>query len=169
MAMSAARKHPGASYVVCDIRSLPFKEACFEIILSPSTIDHFSRHDFRKSIGEMMRVSSNCNIFLFLHNKINYWLHFQTIKFLKLSRYPLYTYSRRTLQESIGRTYSINRVSTICHLPFTLFSRNMFARLGRISYIKNILTHTYRSLEKLEATPFSHISGELLVAEISKK
>jgi len=50
--------------VVCDIRSLPFREGTFDLVMNQRFICHFTSEFRREAISEMRRVTSG---FLFIH------------------------------------------------------------------------------------------------------
>ena len=50
--------------VVCDIRSLPFREGAFDLLINQRFICHFDEEFRRKALSEMRRVTSG---FLFIH------------------------------------------------------------------------------------------------------
>jgi SAM-dependent methyltransferase len=57
-ALAAARRHfPAFHSIVCDARRLAFRSASLDLVLSPSTLDHFeSPQDIAKALDELARV-----------------------------------------------------------------------------------------------------------------
>ncbi|MGH9420265.1 MAG: class I SAM-dependent methyltransferase, partial [Thermoanaerobaculia bacterium] len=62
-----------ARYVLSDARSLPFKDGSLDLIVSPSTLDHFAdAGDLGKSLREIRRVlSPNGRLIITLDNRQN--------------------------------------------------------------------------------------------------
>ncbi len=54
--------------VVCDIRSLPFKDGTFDLVMNQRFICHFTEEFRTKALSEMRRVTSG---FLFIHYESN--------------------------------------------------------------------------------------------------
>lgn len=56
-ARAAHRRSPGCPSVAADVRRLPLAPASFDLVLSTSTLDHFTNpEDFRRAISELHRV-----------------------------------------------------------------------------------------------------------------
>ncbi|NQU19375.1 class I SAM-dependent methyltransferase, partial [bacterium] len=72
------------NYLTADVRSLPFKDNAFDLILSTSTLDHFvNDSDLKRSLIELKRVlnPAGCMI-IALNNKDNPFFYFS----LKIGR-----------------------------------------------------------------------------------
>ncbi|MEW6489968.1 MAG: methyltransferase domain-containing protein [Thermodesulfobacteriota bacterium] len=53
----AREAHPGLGAVGADVRSLPFSHGAFDLVVSPSTLDHFeTREEISASLRELGRV-----------------------------------------------------------------------------------------------------------------
>jgi SAM-dependent methyltransferase len=53
----AAAGHPGIETAVADVRALPFPDGRFDLVVSPSTLDHFtSAGDLQRAVAELHRV-----------------------------------------------------------------------------------------------------------------
>ncbi len=54
---AATRKYPQIHALVADVRQLPFKDHCFDLIVSNSTLDHFHTVDeIDQALAELLRV-----------------------------------------------------------------------------------------------------------------
>jgi SAM-dependent methyltransferase len=69
----AQRRHPGLEAHVSDIKSLPFADAAFDMVVSLSTLDHFSeREEIEISLREIRRVTApGGRLLLTLDNPMN--------------------------------------------------------------------------------------------------
>lgn len=57
VARAARTRHPALAAVACDVRSLPFRRAAFDAIVSNSTLDHFAtRDELERGLDELARV-----------------------------------------------------------------------------------------------------------------
>lgn len=157
--------------LVCDIRQTPFKDESFDLILSPSTLDHFSEEDLVRSLNEMAKLLTlKGKIIVSLHNKLNMFLHFYMTKFIKRPLYRLDAYSIKDFKRILKKTnLKIVKQSAICHLPFPLISRSIYYNLMKIKKTKKILIKSYKFFENLENTKLKNYTGELLVFELNKK
>jgi len=129
-------KYPKANIVCCDVRNLPFEDDYFDLIISPSTLDHFPKKDLIKSLHELKRVSKKDGIMIItLSSKQNIWLSYYLIKLLKLLPYDMYLYSKK---EVIDVCEEISpqkiRLSGICHLPLQIITTRIFNLLKVFSY-----------------------------------
>ena len=54
---SASARHPRLEALTCDVRSLPYASATFDLVVSTSTLDHFDRPgDLEQALAELHRV-----------------------------------------------------------------------------------------------------------------
>jgi SAM-dependent methyltransferase len=157
--------------LVCDVRALPFKKGCFDIVLSPSSLDHFPKNHLISSLNEISRVlKSGGKAVVTLHNKSNIFLHFYVIRLLNKAKFKFYTYAVRDFEETAKKTnLAISRHTAICHLPLPLITRHVYNRLSKINALRNFLTKVYMLFERLEGTRLNSLTGELLVFELAKK
>lgn len=92
-------------YVAADVRELPFTDNCFDILLSSSTLDHFTtEYDFIKSLTELRRVTkSGGKMIITINNRRNFNFYFllKLEKLLKLKSYPVQTYSPPRLKRIV--------------------------------------------------------------------
>jgi len=91
------------NYITADVRGLPFRNNVFDIILSSSTLDHFtSEDDFLKSIFELKRVMKpGGSLIITINNRCNYnfYLTLKLEKLLSLKSYPVQSYSPNKLRK----------------------------------------------------------------------
>ncbi|MBM3251734.1 MAG: class I SAM-dependent methyltransferase [Candidatus Omnitrophica bacterium] len=108
-------------YCASDIRNLSFHDNTFDIVISPSTLDHFPEIDI--AISEIYRVLKKDGVLLLtLNNKHNLFFVFN-IWFLSMAGYlPFHTEScyfrkegRRLLKK---HNFAIREETTLMHVPF---------------------------------------------------
>jgi len=116
-------KYNNLYYLLADVRRLPFKNDIFDLVISPSTLDHFSEIDL--AIKEIYRVMKpNGLLIIVLHNKFNLpfilALDFQYALGLFLQKNFYYSFKDIVkILETNG--FLIKYKTTIVHIPF-LFS-----------------------------------------------
>lgn len=73
VALAARARHPGLETEIADVRTLPFADGAFDVIVSNSTLDHFeSRAEISRSVGELARVLAPAGTLLItLDNRLN--------------------------------------------------------------------------------------------------
>lgn len=157
--------------IVCDVRKPPLKNNAFDIILSPSTLDHFPKENLVLALNELASLlNSNGKIIISLHNKLNIFLHFYITKFIKRPMYRLDTYSIKDFKKIIEKTnLNIVKQSAICHMPIPLISGIVFNYVSKIKKTKNFLVKLYKFFENLENTKLKYFTGELLIFQLTKK
>jgi SAM-dependent methyltransferase len=126
--LSAARsRYPGIEAVRADVRRLPFAAGEFELVVSPSTLDHFSRiEDIGVALREIHRVLEPGGLLLLtLDNGANPIVAIRNaLPFERLHRLgvlPYYvgaTYGPRRLRRMLDRAgFRVNRVGSVLHCP----------------------------------------------------
>lgn len=83
---------PEVPLVVCDIRSLPFREGAFDLVINQRFICHFDEGFRQEALSEMRRVTAG---FLFIHYESKH-----TFKYLS-----------RRLREKLGLRKRLPRIS----------------------------------------------------------
>jgi SAM-dependent methyltransferase len=121
----ARKRNSKIKYVICDARNLPFKERSFDIIISPSTLDHFPRKELITSPIEIKRaLLGRGSLILLLENKHNIFLYFWTIKKFRMLPYHTEPYSLRDAKRILSQLgFHTTDPTAIVHLfnPLILF------------------------------------------------
>jgi ubiquinone/menaquinone biosynthesis C-methylase UbiE len=126
----AQLRYPGLQMVDADVRSLPFPENTFDIIVSNSTLDHFESFDqMIFSLSELYRVlRKGGQLILTIDNLANpvialrNWLPFRLLN--RLGILPYYVgatcgpHQLRTLLEQVG--FKLLEVDALIHCPRVL-------------------------------------------------
>jgi SAM-dependent methyltransferase len=106
--------------VCCDSRALPFKQDCFDVIISPSTFDHFP--ELNRALTECRRVSApNGRLLLALNSSSNpfFKIGVRLAEFFKKKEYEtdyFYTAARSREELALAR-FKNGRQTGIMHLP----------------------------------------------------
>ena len=165
--------YPLKKKLVCDIRSLPFKDDKFDIIISPSTLDHFPQSDLEMSLGEIRRVLKKEGILILsVHNKFNVFLHFYIIKMTQKYPFPMTVYSKNQLIKILNKNkFHISECTATMHILFpALFPFILF-------YIDKFGTHKFRNLlfkkifnyfTKLRRKRTKYLTGKFITVKAMK-
>ncbi|MFH1519723.1 MAG: methyltransferase domain-containing protein [Candidatus Omnitrophota bacterium] len=108
-------------YINADVRKLPFRDNAFDLILSTSTLDHFTNEgDFKKSLLELKRVikPTGCMI-LTLNNKCNpsFFVMLKLERILGLKPFPVQFFNLAQLRKICKEiNLSIKDASYIVHI-----------------------------------------------------
>ena len=126
-AQSAKRSYPFLQTTGADVRSLPFVDEAFDIIVSNSTLDHFeSLEEILRSLRELRRVLRNGGqLILTLDNGLNPMVALRNafpFKFLNwLGIVPYYvgkTFGPRRLHRTLEQlNFEVARTNCIMHFP----------------------------------------------------
>ena len=128
--IAAQARHPTLRGAVADVRRLPFDDGIFDVIVSNSTLDHFSSlAELEAALGELHRVlRPGGRLFLTLDNPLNPFVALRNaLPFAWLNRFGLVPYFvgatcgpgrlRRMLQRA---GFEANEVSAVLHCPRSL-------------------------------------------------
>jgi ubiquinone/menaquinone biosynthesis C-methylase UbiE len=114
------------NFSTADIRYLPFKDNCFDLIISNSTCDHFPEIDF--ALKELYRVLKlNGTLIITLHNKLDFtfWLFIilkKIIDFIPELHWEC-CYTPQNMQNRLKKAgFFIQDFTTNLHVPFVLIS-----------------------------------------------
>ncbi len=159
-------------YSCADVRSLPFKPDSIDVVLSPSTLDHFEDEvSFVTSIRELARVlKPDGDLILIMDNKAYFFRELLKLKArLGISPTPVgQTYSLEYLTSLLGREgFAIRRTDRIVHVPINIVTSGMrlLARILRhkagpiFSRVDSMLHHG----------PFRSLTGIYLAVHAVKK
>lgn len=127
---TAKQKYPDLEAHQADVRRLPFKDGCFEMIVSNSTLDHFeAAADIRVALNELFRIMRPGGELLVsfdnLQNpvvRLRNGLPFNLLERIGLVPYFVgETLSRRGLIEILEKTgFQVAETETIMHCPRVL-------------------------------------------------
>jgi SAM-dependent methyltransferase len=167
------------SYLCCDVKKLPLRDGCFDLIISDSTLDHFpTEAEIITALGELGRVlAEGGTLILTIDNQSNityppYWL---VRLWMKLGLSPYF----------IGRTLSLSRLrsalteiglileenTTILHYPHPdglvrWLERSLrYLSRGRLD---NAIRRTLAGLNRLEGSRVKYLTGRYLAVKAVK-
>jgi SAM-dependent methyltransferase len=122
--------------ISCDIRTLPFSTACFDLVISDSTLDHFKqKRDIEIALNEFTRVlKPGGTIIITMDNKTNFTEPLFRL-WIILGLAPFFigkTYSMDELRVAVRKTgLEIVDCNTLIHNP-RFFTKLMVAVFRRV-------------------------------------
>jgi len=157
-------------YIVCDVRRLPFKIHFFDLIISPSTLDHFSRKDLCKSLIELNSIlSRDGTLIVTLHNKHNLFLYFILMKYFKSVPFPIECYSIKEIKELlISNGFRIADSASIVHLLFPRTFLIILTRLKKNKVIYNFVREHIIFLSKMGRLVTKYFTGKFIAVKAHK-
>lgn len=171
----AARAHGSgncgrAMLVAADVRQLPFQNQSFGLIVSPSTLDHFSRpSDLGMSLRELARILKQEGVLILtLDNRLNV-LDPALRLVARLGGLPYYlgrSYSlRRMIAELEAAGFVVEDTTTLLQHPRFL-GVGMTGLVNRLGWTPlRVLVHRlFREAERLEHTPLRSFTGCFVAA-----
>jgi len=173
--LAARARHPGLQAVRADVRDLPFRDESFDLIVSNSTLDHFStRSEISSSLRELHRVIRSRGLLIVtLDNRVNPVIALRNaLPFPVLRRtglVPYYvgpTYGPRGLRRALeGAGFRVRELTAVLHCPRALFVR----RAGRLDRegsrrSQRAFLRTAGGFERLERFPTRFVSGYFVAA-----
>jgi len=123
-------------WATCDVRSLPFRENSFDVIISDSTLDHYNQSsDIMVALKELFRtLKPGGTLCITMDNKTNLTEPLFRLWILT-GLAPFYigkTYSMRQLREAVEKTgLEVMDYCTLIHNP-RFFTKVMISMLRRI-------------------------------------
>ncbi len=160
-------------YVTCDVRRLPFRNGCCDLVLSDSTLDHLpTRDDILTATSELARVlAPGGRLILTLDNpgQITYPPEWLVRLWMRLGLAPYYigvTLSRRQLRAMfLELGLRIERETAILHYPHPdgLVRRmeTLVRRLGR-GHLDRLVEHAFHLSERLQNSHLRYLTGRYL-------
>lgn len=150
-------------YIAADVRSLPFKDNFFDVVVSSSTLDHFnSDTDLIKSLLELKRViKPDGKLVIALNNgcNFNFYLMLKIGRLFNLIPYPVQFYRIHKLRRIMDEAgFVIRDKSYIVHIisplnSILLLLRNLAAEEA-VSRIAQKITYLFSFLGKNKMTNF---------------
>jgi SAM-dependent methyltransferase len=171
----AARAHfrqtaTNAHAVVADVRQLPFVNESFDLVASPSTLDHFHRAtDLGGSLREIRRtVSAGGRLVVTLDNRQNIFDPLLRLV-IRLGVVPYYigrSYTVRQLREELESSgWEVLDTTAILHNPrLTATGLVRLARFLRLRWFSRLVQRLLTSAQKLEGTRWQYFSGSFVAA-----
>jgi SAM-dependent methyltransferase len=168
------------SEIVSDAARLPFQSETFDLIFSPSTLDHFSHKEaIRRSLKELHRVLKvNGTLIMTLDNAQNpliflrNWLPSNWLR--RLGAIPFSMGVTLTRSEFIRYLedcdFVIQESAAIVHAPRALAIR--LGQLIQITQSKNLAFFYFKLLnlfERLGGLPTQNVTGYFIAAKAAKK
>lgn len=156
--------------VVCDVRRLPFKETSFNLIIAPSTLDHFSRLDLEKSLIEIRKtLAFKGSLIVTLHNKLNIFLYFILSRYFKKMPFPMECYSAGEIKKLlISKGFNIINSTAIVHLLFPGTLIRFISLTQNNKLISNFIREHIHSFNRLGILPTKYLTGKLIAIEAVK-
>ncbi len=169
-----------SNYTCCDVKALPFKDNCFDYVISDSTLDHFpSESQIITALEEMSRVLKvGGALLLTIDNKSNLtyppYLFMQLWMRLGLAPYfigkTLSLDQSKSIIESLG--LALEDSTAIFHCPHP---DGLIRGLESITHIifgdklNSIMKGIFSELESLENTKIKLITGRYLALKAIKR
>lgn len=177
---AARTRYNGLQAVGADVRSLPFADGVFDVVVSNSTLDHFETHDeIIESLRELKRVLRRDGLLLLtLDNPVNPIIALRgALPFGLLHRLgilPYYvgaTFGPRRLRnvlEELG--FRVIEVNSVIHCPRVLavVVSNIFWKYGTVENQKKFLRFL-SAFERLSELPTRFITGHFVVVRAIKR
>lgn len=157
-----------------DVRRLPFRDGCFDSVVSTSTLDHFtSRAEIGVALRELARVTSPGGVLaLTLDNLANPLIALRNALphrvRLRAGLTPYYvgaTVGPRRLRRLLDENgFAVERLTAVVHCP-----RYLFVALARLAdrgsdRTRSAFVRAASSLEWLGSLPTRYLSGNFLAA-----
>ena len=160
-------------YVTCDVRRLPFRNGCCDLVLSDSTLDHLPTHaDILTAIAELASVlAPGGRLILTLDNpeQITYPPEWLVRLWMRLGLAPYYigvTLSRRQLRATfLELGLRVERETAILHYPhpdgLVRGMETLVRRLGR-GHLDRLVEHAFHLSERLQNSRLRYFTGRYL-------
>jgi SAM-dependent methyltransferase len=177
---AARRRRPDVAPAIADIRSLPFADGSFDLVVSTSTLDHFrERADLGKGLSELHRVlKPGGRLVVTLDNPANPIVALRNLlPFGLLNRMGLVPYYvgatcspaqlARMLDE---RGFAVERQTAILHCPRALavLACRLVDRTGGEPARRRLLAWL-GGFERLGKSPTRYLTGHFVAASARKR
>jgi SAM-dependent methyltransferase len=175
---SARNRHRSLTACAADVRSLPFREGTFDLIVSNSTLDHFpAKSDIARSLEQLTRVlrtggmliitfDNPCNPLIWTRNH----LPFRHLKHWGLVPYFVgLTYGPAELQAALrGVGLTVLQTTAILHCP-RLLAIPLSRLVSGLSVRRQVrFLWLLRQFERLEKSPLRYLTGHFVAAAAVK-
>ncbi len=162
------------AYTAADARVLPFADAAFDLIVSDSTLDHFSvESDIRRAIAELARVlRPGGTLILTMDNSGNLTEPLFRL-WIALGRSPYFigkSYGRRQLERALQEAgLEVTATSAIMHNPRFIAKAGLrLLRRLRPPGFERVARNHLRALDSLEKPRTRYLTGQFVAARAVK-
>lgn len=175
VAVKAHGRFPASCVLAADARSLPFADDCFALIVSPSTLDHFSEPgDLHRSLRELARVlEPGGRLIITLDNRQNI---FEPL--LRLAdRWGLLpyhlgcSYTVGEVREELERAgFFVEKTTAILHNPrLTAVGTIALARKLGWPWFTRLVQRTLIRAQQFETTRWRYYTGCFVAAQATRR
>ncbi len=159
-----------ARYLLCDARYLPFKEGSLDLIVSPSTLDHFAdASDLGKSLREMRRVlSPNGRLIITLDNRQNISDPFLRLA-NRLGMVPFFlgrSYTMKELRRELDRAgLDVVETTALVHHPrLSAVAASSVTRRVGWPPLTRLVRSVFLSMQRMQDSRAQYFSGCFVAA-----
>jgi SAM-dependent methyltransferase len=174
--MNAAKYAPdsSAAYVHCDVRQMPFTSDSFDLIVSDSTLDHFSHTEMIDiALSEFQRVlKPGGTLIITMDNKGNLTEPLFRL-WIGLGLAPFFigkTYSIRELQRALAKAgFRVIASTAIIHNP-RFFTKAIIALLRKIGHNRfdRLIRRGLSLLDGLENSKIKYLTAQFIAVKAVK-
>jgi SAM-dependent methyltransferase len=169
-----------SNYVCCDVKALPFRDDCFDYVISDSTLDHFpSEVQIITALENISRVlKTGAVLVLVMDNKTNitYTPYFFIRLWMWLGLTPYFvgrTLSLKKLKRVLGSlNLDVEDSTAIFHYPHPdMAVRGLESLIHRIcgDRLNNVMRWIFASLERLEKRRTKYLTGRYIALRAIKQ
>jgi len=172
-------RRTGLQVRCADVRRLPFADAVFDVVVSLSTLDHFScRSDIARALSELQRVLKPGGLLvLTLDNLLNPVIALRNVlPFRPLRRIgivPYYvgvTYGPRGLRRAVERAgFEVSVVTAVLHCPRVLAIPAAARVQRRAASTQERFVRALMRFERLACWPTRYITGHYVAVRALKR
>ncbi len=174
----ARRRHPQIEAAVADVRLIPFADETFDLIVSPSTLDHFENlGEVRRALAELVRVLRPAGELMITFDnldnpilRLRSWLPSRWLRALRLVPYEVgRSCGRRRLRWLLEEQgLEIREMTAVLHVP--RLPAVAFARALSLSGppVRERFMRWAGAFERLETTPLQSLTGYFVAARAVK-
>jgi ubiquinone/menaquinone biosynthesis C-methylase UbiE len=166
-------KNP-SHFITCDVRSIPFQDGSFDVIISDSTLDHYKNtKDIKVALKELSRtLKPGGTLCITLDNKTNFTEPLFRLWIL-LGFAPFYigkTYSIKQLKRAIQETgLEITDCQGLIHNP-RFFTKLMISILRRLfpKDCENWMNKSFNYFDSLESKKSRYLTAQFIAVRAVK-
>ena len=174
-AHKAHRRFPACCVVAADARALPFGDASFALVVSPSTLDHFEAPaDLTVSLRELARVlEPGGSLIITLDNRQNLFDPLLRLA-SRLGLVPYFlgrSYTVRELRRELERAgFTVEETTAILHnLRLTAVGAVALARKLKWAPFTRLVQRTLVRAQRLERTRWRYYTGSFVAAKAVRR
>ncbi|MGE0826709.1 MAG: class I SAM-dependent methyltransferase [Candidatus Binatia bacterium] len=165
----------GSSYIVADCRDLPFVDAAFTLILSPSTLDHFlDPADLGRSLQELKRILAiDGRLIITLDNRQN--IFDPLLRLLNGFGFTPYYIGRSYRIEELcteleAAGFTIEEKTAILHNPrLVAVALVTLANTLRWPAFTSLVQRSLLAAQRLEHTRWKYFTGSFIAAKAVRR